>query len=74
DVFTQRRAWLSGHLRAVVADGQYAKKMFMDAVHAEKIAFVTKLQSNANLLYPFTGAHPTRRGARRKWGGKVDFK
>ncbi|MBX8464215.1 transposase [Deinococcus sp. RIT780] len=74
DVLTQRLAGLSGQLRAVVADGQYAKKMFMDAVHAEQIAFVTKLQSNANLLYPFTGAHPTRRGARRKWGGKVDFK
>lgn len=69
----QRRTWLGKHLKAVVADGQYAKVMFMDVVHREGYAFVTKLQSNANLLYPYTGAHPKRRGAKQKWAGKVDF-
>ncbi|MGX9685726.1 transposase [Deinococcus wulumuqiensis] len=69
----QRRAWLKRHLRIVVADGQYAKTMFMDAVSREGYAFVTKLQCNANLLYPFRGEHPKRRGGRQKWAGKVDF-
>ena len=69
----QRRTWLARHLRVVVADGQYAKTMFMDAVSREGYAFVTKMQCNANLLYPFTGAHPKRRGGRQKWAGKVDF-
>lgn len=70
---TQRRRWLKAHLRAVVADGQYAKVMFMDTVCREGYAFVTRLQSNANLRYPFVGEHPKRRGGRQKWAGKVDF-
>lgn len=62
----QHRAFLQRYLRVVVADGQYAKTMFMDAVSREGYALVTKLQSNANLLYPFTGTHPKRRGGRQK--------
>ncbi|WP_188713267.1 transposase, partial [Deinococcus wulumuqiensis] len=69
----QRRTWLTRHLRVVVADGQYAKTMFMDAVSREGYAFVTKMQCNANLLYPFTGPHHKRRGGRQRWAGKVDF-
>ena len=56
-----------------MADGQYAKKIFMEAVADEGVAFVTKLASNANLLMPFTGTHEKRRGARQRWAGKVDF-
>ena len=72
-LLVQRRNWFKRHLKAVVADGQYAKIMFMDAVCGEGYAFVTKLQSNANLLYPYTGTHPKRRGGKQKWAGKVDF-
>ncbi|WP_192825925.1 transposase, partial [Deinococcus wulumuqiensis] len=62
--------WLARHLRVVVADGQYAKTMFMDAVSREGYAFVTKMQCNANLLYPFTGAHPSGGEAGRSGPGK----
>jgi len=72
-VFRAHRGWLRTHVRAVVADGQYARKIFMEAVADEGVAFVTKLASNANLLVPFTGLHEKRRGARRRWEGKVDF-
>jgi putative transposase len=72
-LFRVHRGWLRTHLRAVVADGQYAKKMFMDTVADEGVAFVTKLGANANLLIPFTGTHQKRRGARRRWERKVDF-
>ena len=60
-------------MRAVVADGQYAKKMFMESVADEGVAFVTKLASNANPLMPFTGTHEKPRGVRQRWAGKVDF-
>lgn len=73
DLLTQRRRWFTRHLKAVVADGQYAKVMFMETVCHEGYAFVTKLQSNANLLYTYTGEHPKRRGGKQKWAGKVDF-
>jgi putative transposase len=72
-VFRTHPSWFRTHLRAVVADGQYAKKMFMEAVADEGVAFVTKLSTRANLLIPFTGTHPKRRGARQRWEGKVDF-
>ena len=72
-VFRAHSHWFRTHLRAVVADGQYVKKMFMDAVSDEGVAFVTKLGSNANLLIPFTGTHENRRGARKRWERKVDF-
>lgn len=72
-LLTRRRSWFKRHLKAVVADGQYAKVMFMNAVDGEGYAFVTKLQSNADLVYRYTGEHAKRRGARQKWAGKVDF-
>ena len=72
-VFRAHRGWFRQHLRAVVADGQYAKKMFMDTVADQGVAFVTKLSIRANLLIPFTGTHQKRRRARQRWEGKVDF-
>lgn len=67
------RAWLKEFAPILVADGQYAKKMFFDLCRDEGIAFVTKLAVNANLLIPFAGQHPKRRGGRQKWERKVDY-
>ncbi|WP_428194671.1 transposase, partial [Deinococcus saxicola] len=72
-LLAQRHSWFVRHLKAVVADGQYARVMFMNVVDGEGCAFVTKLQNNANLLYTYTGEHPKRRGGKQKWAGKVDF-
>lgn len=71
-VLRARRTWRR-HVRVVVADGQYAKTMFFDAICDEGYTFITKLGSNANLLLPFRGKHECRRGRRRRWAGKVDF-
>lgn len=60
-------------LKAVVADGQYAKTQFMDAVQAQGHTLITKLQKNANLLYLYTGEHPQRRGPKQRYAGKVDW-
>ena len=60
-------------LKAVVADGQYAKTQFMDAVKSQGYTFITKLQKNANLLYLYTGEHAQRRGPKQRYDGKVDW-
>lgn len=72
-LFRCHRSWLKEFAPILVADGQYAKKMFFDLCHSEGITMVTKLAVNANLLIPFTGEHPKRRGGRQKWEKKVDY-
>jgi IS4 transposase len=69
----KHRVWLRTYAPVLVADGQYAKRVFFDLCRDEGFAFVTKLAVNANLLIPFTGQHPKRRGGRQKWEKKVDF-
>lgn len=60
-------------LTAVVADGQYAKTQFMDAVQAHGHTLVTKLQKNANLRYLYTGVQAQRRGPKQRYDVKVDW-
>jgi hypothetical protein len=52
-------------------DGYYAKKKYIDAVVSLKLHAITKLRSDADCLFLYTGPHPQRRGARRKYDGKV---
>lgn len=54
-------------------DGYYAKKKYMDAVVSLDLHAITKLRSDADCLFLYTGPHPKRRGARRKYDGKVNF-
>jgi DDE superfamily endonuclease len=54
-------------------DGYYAKKKYLDAVISLKLHAITKLRSDADCLFLYTGPHPQRRGARRKDDGKVNF-
>jgi hypothetical protein len=54
-------------------DGYFAKKTYMDEVVALKLHPITKLRSDANCLFLYTGPHPQRRGPRRKYDGKVNF-
>ena len=60
-------------LRAVVADGQYAKQPFVDTVTGHGVPLVSKLQCNANLMYLYRGPEEKRRGPKRKHDGKVNF-
>jgi hypothetical protein len=55
----------------LAVDGFYAKKKFIDGVLALNLAVVGKLRIDANLRYLYTGAQK-KRGARRKYDGKVD--
>jgi hypothetical protein len=54
-------------------DGYYAKKKYIDAVVSLQLHAITKLRSDADCLFLYTGPHPKRRGARRKYDGKVNF-
>jgi IS4 transposase len=54
-------------------DGYFAKKKYIDEVVALKLHPITKLRSDANCLFLYTGPHPKRRGPKRKYDGKVNF-
>ena len=54
-------------------DGYYAKKKYIDEVVSLDLHAITKLRSDADCVLLYTGPHPKRRGARRKYDGKVNF-
>jgi DDE superfamily endonuclease len=54
-------------------DGYYAKKKYIDEVVSLDLHAITKLRSDADCVFLSTGPHPKRRGARRKYDGKVNF-
>ena len=54
-------------------DGYFAKKKYLDEVVALKLHPITKLRHDANCHFLYTGPHPTRRGPKRKYDGKVNF-
>jgi hypothetical protein len=54
-------------------DGYYAKKKYLDEVVSLDLHAITKLRSDADCLFLYPGPHPKRRGARRKYDGKVNF-
>lgn len=58
----------------LVGDGYYAKVKFVDGVCDLGLHMVGKLRHDANLRYLFVGPHPKRRGARKKYAGKVNLK
>jgi DDE superfamily endonuclease len=54
-------------------DGYYAKKKYLDEVVSLDLHAITKLRSDADCVFLYTGPHPKRRGAKRKYDGKVNF-
>jgi hypothetical protein len=54
-------------------DGYYAKKKYIDEVASLDLHAITKLRSDADCWFLYTGPHPKRRGAKRKYAGKVNF-
>jgi hypothetical protein len=60
-------------IKSHCVDGYYAKKKYMDEVVSLDLHAITKLRSDADCVFLYTGPHPKRRGARRKYDGKVNF-
>ena len=58
---------------SIRVDGYYAKKKYIDEVVSLNLHAITKLRSDADCVFLYTGPHPKRRGARRKYDGKVNF-
>ena len=57
-----------------VADGFYAKQKVFDTILQEGKHLITKLRSDANLRFLYTGEHKKgKKGAKRKYAGKVKF-
>lgn len=55
----------------LAVDGYYAKVKFVDGVCTFGLHLVSKLRHDAQLRFLYTGPHPTRRGARKKYEGKI---
>ena len=77
DFYTQQlrahRHRLPSRVKYHCVDGYYAKKKYIDEVVSLDLHAITKLRSDADCLFLYTGPHPKRRGARRKYAGKVNF-
>lgn len=54
-------------------DGYFAKKKYIDEVVSLALHPITKLRGDADCLFLYHGPHEQRRGAKRKYDGKVNF-
>ena len=54
-------------------DGAFAKHKYLAEVVRLKLHPITQLRCDANCRFLYTGPHPQRRGARRKYDGKVNW-
>jgi hypothetical protein len=54
-------------------DGAYANKLYLDEAVELKLRPITKLRCDADCKFLYTGPHPKRKGARRKYDGKVNW-
>jgi hypothetical protein len=66
--------YLQGRVEYFVADGLYAKKKVVDKVFQLGFHFITKLPTDANMKYVYEGEHEKRKGAKKKYEGKVVWK
>ncbi len=64
---------LPSDISDLAVDGYYAKIKFIDGACDAGFHVTSKLRHDANLRYLFTGPHPKRHGARKKYDGKVNF-
>jgi DDE superfamily endonuclease len=69
----EERQRLPAGVKYHCVDGYFAKKKYVDEVVDLDLHAITKLRCDADCLFLFRGPHPPRRGARRKYDGKVNF-
>lgn len=66
-------AYLPTGLKYWTVDGFYSKKKFIDGVLQLDLQVISKLRSDADMRYLYTGVQKPR-GAKRKYDGKVDLR
>ncbi len=62
---------VSTHL---VADAYFSKKNFVKALTGCGFEVVSRLRDDANLRYLFSGKQPNKRGRKKDYDGKINFK
>jgi hypothetical protein len=77
DFYKQQLREQRHRLPAVVTyhavDGYFAKQKYIDEVVALQLHPITKLRCDADCKFLYTGPHSQRKGARRKYDGKVNW-
>jgi IS4 transposase len=68
-----QRARLPERVQYHGVHGYFAKKKYIDEVVALKLHPITKLRTDADCRFLYSGPPPKRRGAKRKYDGKVHF-
>jgi len=68
-----QRARLPERVQYHCVEGYFAKKKYIDEVVTLKLPPITKLRTDADCRFLYSGPHPKRRGAKRKYDGKVNF-
>jgi hypothetical protein len=63
--------YLQGKVENFVCDGFYAKKKVVDKITGLGFSFISKLRSDADMKYLYQGEHEKRKGAKKKYEGKV---
>lgn len=58
----------------IVADAYFSKLPFLEAVSKAKLFFISRLRSDSDLKYLYNGPLTGKRGAPKKFDGKIDFK
>jgi hypothetical protein len=48
----------------VVVDAYFSRNLFVNELCNKGLEVITRLRKDTNLLYPYVGAHPKRRGAK----------
>lgn len=56
----------------LVADAYFSRYPFISVVCKQNIEVISRLRDDADLLYPYVGVHPKRRGRKQKYQGKFD--
>jgi hypothetical protein len=56
----------------LVVDAYFSRNPFVVTVCEQNIEIISRLRDDADLLYPYVGSHPKRKGAKRKFQGKFD--
>jgi hypothetical protein len=64
--------YLPAGLKYLSVDGFYSKKKFVDGVVALNLQVISKLRSDADMRYLYSGVQKPR-GAKRKYDGKVEL-
>ena len=56
----------------LVVDAYFSRNPFVRTVCEENIEIISRLRDDADLLYPYVGPHPKRKGPKTKFQGKFD--